>query len=69
MRIEEKTMWTCDGRIFDSEDKAKQYEQDVIGRLIVDSLCNGLVLTPREKLKLLANIIANRTTILQILEA
>jgi hypothetical protein len=68
MIITEKTVFVINGKSFDSQEKAMAYEADMVGEFIQENLLKGITFGPRDRLKLLANILDNRAQLCAILE-
>lgn len=67
MRIEEKTVYVIGGHQFDSVEKAESFEADCIGAFMEKNLLAGIVFHPRDRIKLLENILANRVQLRALL--
>lgn len=68
MKIDECTVYKIGGRVFDSEEKAKQYEFDVIGEFISTKIINRLCYSPGDQIKIVEAIVANRDELLKLLD-
>jgi len=68
MKIESKEVWVIGGRQFDSAEAAQAHESDLIGEFVEKCLLNGIVFGPRDKLRLLANVLDHREALIAILE-
>jgi hypothetical protein len=67
MKIESKEVWVIEGRQFDSEEAAQAYESDRIGEFIEKCLLNGITFGPRDRLRLLANVLDHREALMAML--
>lgn len=67
MRIEERTVYVIDGRTFNSEAEAQRYEEDCIGALIDEKLLTGIVYSPKDRLRLLDNLLNCRERLINLL--
>jgi hypothetical protein len=67
MKITEKTVYVIDGKQFDSLEKAKSFEEDVIGAFVEANILNTMGLCTRERLRIVEKIIEHRDTLLHLL--
>lgn len=68
MKIEEKTVFVIDGKSFSSEEKARAYEFDKIGEFVDKHLLHNILLGPRDRIKLAANVRGAREALIKLLE-
>lgn len=66
-KIQRVEMFRYDGKLYDSEDKAKQAEYDAIGNYIDQRVFNSVILSSKDKIKLLDALVTHRDTLSELL--
>jgi hypothetical protein len=67
MQIVETTMYRIGNNVFDSIEKARAYEADCVGEFMENNLLKGIMFSPKDKIKLLENILSYRENLINLL--
>jgi hypothetical protein len=67
MKIRKRVVYEIAGQSFETFDKARRYEEDLVGRFMELHLLAGLNLSPSERIRLHGNIMRNREKLVELL--
>lgn len=67
MRIDELTMYRCNGKLFDSKEKAEGYVFDLVGEFVDNTILADIVLSPSQRIALVQAIWENKTQLSRFL--
>ena len=67
MVITEHTVYRIDGLAFDTREAAESYEFDRIGEFVDRAILKGVTYGPKDRLKIVSQIVENRDDLIALL--